>query len=164
MTESDESNTAANVLVSIENPESSQRRADVRNDKKMTHQEQELAPKTPAPEHFPKSACLPKKPLANSGLPSITPTNLPNPDKQTLYVPNCANGPQNSPHAVRNAPNLSLPIQVGSMSAYLTAQHRPGAHVVTFYDAHVPPVYTFEAPTYTTPVIVRVPYEVDEYA
>ncbi|MCE5166852.1 hypothetical protein HAX54_028033 [Datura stramonium] len=42
MTESEKSNTAANVLVSIENLESSQRRADVWNDEQMAHLEQEL--------------------------------------------------------------------------------------------------------------------------
>ncbi|MCD7459259.1 hypothetical protein HAX54_040459 [Datura stramonium] len=85
---------------------------------------------TPAPEHFPKSTCPPQIPLANSVLPSITPTNLPNPDKQTLYVPNYANGPPNSPRAVRTTPNLSLPNQAGTMSAYLIARHRLGSHVL----------------------------------
>ncbi|MCD9643935.1 hypothetical protein HAX54_031827, partial [Datura stramonium] len=80
------------------------------------------------PEHFPKSVCPPQIPLANSGLPSITPTNFPNPSKQTLYVPNCANGPPNSSPAVRTAPNLSLPNQASTMSAYPTAQHKLGAH------------------------------------
>ncbi|MCD7472893.1 hypothetical protein HAX54_014308 [Datura stramonium] len=42
MIESNESNTAANILMSTENPESSQRREDVQNDEQMTHLEQEL--------------------------------------------------------------------------------------------------------------------------
>ncbi|MCD7461632.1 hypothetical protein HAX54_046704 [Datura stramonium] len=143
MTESDESNTTANVFVSIKNPEISQSRADVRNDEKMAHLEKEL-------EVLKEE--LRQIPFANSGLPSITPTNLPNPSKQTLCVPNCANAQPNSPLAVKTAPDLSLPNQAGTMSAYPTVQHRPGAHVETSSDAHVPPVYTFEALVYTEPV------------
>ncbi|KAG5571606.1 hypothetical protein H5410_061372 [Solanum commersonii] len=37
-------------------------------------------------------------------------------------------------------------------------------HVVAPYEPHVPPVYAAEAPTFTTPVVVNIPYEVDQYA
>ncbi|MCD7465136.1 hypothetical protein HAX54_000678 [Datura stramonium] len=42
MTESDESNTAANILISMENPEGSQRSTNTRNDEQMTYLEKEL--------------------------------------------------------------------------------------------------------------------------
>lgn len=89
---------------------------------------------------------------------------MPNPGKQTPYVPNYANVPPNSPPAIKAAPNPSLPTQAGTMSAYPTTQHRHGAYIATSYDPPVPPVYTFEAPTYTAPVTVRVQCEVDKYA
>ncbi|MCE5166178.1 hypothetical protein HAX54_015398 [Datura stramonium] len=168
----------------MENPEGSKRRADTRNDEQMAHLEQELeilreelrqvrdltklnvttfphslrfpSFETPAPEHFPKSTHPPQIPLASSGLPSVTPPNLPNLVKQTPYVPNVK---PNSPPMVKTAPNVSLPTQAGIMHVYPTMQHIPGANVATSYELHVPPVYAVEAPAFTTPVTVRVPYE-----
>ncbi|KAH0709391.1 hypothetical protein KY284_010818 [Solanum tuberosum] len=42
MNDKDEFNAAANIIVPIENPESSQSIADIRNEEKMAHMEQEL--------------------------------------------------------------------------------------------------------------------------
>ncbi|MCD7465786.1 hypothetical protein HAX54_001944 [Datura stramonium] len=184
MTESDESNTAANILASIKNLEGSQRRANTRNDEQMAHLEQKLeilreelcqvryltklnittfpnslcfpSLETLAPKHFSKSTHPPRIPLANSGLPSITLANMSNPVKQTPYVPNVT---PSSPPVVRTAPNLSLPSQAGKMPAYPVMQHIPRAHVATSYESHVPLVYVVEAPAFIAPVIVRVPYE-----
>ncbi|MCE0481102.1 hypothetical protein HAX54_038513, partial [Datura stramonium] len=84
---------------------------------------------TPTLVHFPKSTHPPQIPLTNSGLPSVTHANLPNPVKQTPYVPNVI---PNSPPVVRTP--------------------------------HMPPIYAVEAPTFTAPITIRVPYEVDQYA
>ncbi|MCD7448349.1 hypothetical protein HAX54_041084 [Datura stramonium] len=143
MIESDESTIAANILASMENPKGSQRRADTRNDRQMAHLEQELeilreelrqvrdltklnvttfphslhfpSFETPTPQYIPKSAHPPQIPLANSGLPSVTPANLPNPVKQTPYDPNVT---PNSPPVVRTEPNLSLPTHAGTVPSY----------------------------------------------
>ncbi|MCE3216252.1 hypothetical protein HAX54_005742 [Datura stramonium] len=61
-------------------------------------------------------------------------------------------------------PNLSLPIQDGTMPAYPVMPHIPGAHDTIYYGPHVPPVYVVEASAFTEPVIVRVTYVVDRYA
>ncbi|MCE0482266.1 hypothetical protein HAX54_040849, partial [Datura stramonium] len=111
--------------------------------------------------HFPKSTHPPQISLDSFGPPSVTPTNFPNPVKQTPYVPNVK---PNSPLAVRNVPNLSLPTQDGTMVAYLAMQHILEEHVATYYEPHVPPIYAFEGPVFTAPVTVRVLYEVDQYA
>ncbi|KAH0706062.1 hypothetical protein KY285_010592 [Solanum tuberosum] len=42
MNDKDEFNAAANIIVPIENPESSRSIADIRKDEKMAHMEQEL--------------------------------------------------------------------------------------------------------------------------
>ncbi|MCE3214620.1 hypothetical protein HAX54_052900 [Datura stramonium] len=148
ITEYDESNTAANVLVSIKNPESSQRRADVRNDEQMDHLEEEY-------KELKEELCQVR---------DLTRLNVAT-FSHLLHFPSLETpNPEHFPKSVlRTAPNLSLPNQVGTMSTYPTTQHRTRAHVETSYDAHVPPVYTFETPTYTTPVTVRVLYEVDQY-
>ncbi|MCD7448024.1 hypothetical protein HAX54_037337 [Datura stramonium] len=128
----------------------------------MAHLEQELEilREELCQEDFPKSTHPPQISLANLAYLQSLLVILPNAVKQTPYVPNYTNVPPYSPPEVRNAPNLSLPTQDGTMYSYQAMQRIPDPPVKTSCDPYVPPVYTFEAPTFTTPIAVKVLYEV----
>ncbi|KAG5610119.1 hypothetical protein H5410_021400, partial [Solanum commersonii] len=71
-------------------------------------------------------------------------------------------------HQVRDLAKLS----VTTLPTFKTPIYFPkaefpsilGKHVAALYKPHVPPVYTDGPPTFITPAVVNVPYEVDQYA
>ncbi|KAH0760966.1 hypothetical protein KY290_017039 [Solanum tuberosum] len=149
MTNKDEFNAAANIIVPIENPESSRSITDIQNEEKMAHIEQELEivreELRQTPIYFPKA-----------DLPSA---DLPNQPKQTQHAPAHGRVPPVSPPTIKTVLDLS-----NCDPTIRTMQQILGARVAAPYEPHVPPVYATGAPTFTMPAMVNVPYEVDHYA
>ncbi|KAG5576197.1 hypothetical protein H5410_056331 [Solanum commersonii] len=85
--------------------------------------------------------------------------DLPNQPEQTQHALIHDRVPPASPTAVRTIPGLS-----NRDPTIPTMQQISRAHVATPYEPYVPPVYAAGAPTFTMPVMVNVPYKVDQYA
>ncbi|KAH0670562.1 hypothetical protein KY290_005472 [Solanum tuberosum] len=165
MTDKDDFNAAANIMIPIENSEGSRNMVDIQNEEKMAHMEHELEilreelrqvrdltklsattfPTFKTPIYF-----------AKADLPSV---DLPNQPEQTQHAPTQGRVSPASPTAVRTVPDLS-----NHDPTIPTMQQILGAHVATPYEPHVPPVYTARAPTFTVSAVINVPYEVDQYA
>ncbi|XP_055826332.1 uncharacterized protein LOC129894696 [Solanum dulcamara] len=165
MTGGEEFNAAANIMIPVENPESSQNMADTQNDEKMTHMAQELEilreelrqvrdlsklsattfPTFKMPSYFPRD--------------DLPPTDSPNMPKR---APIHGQAPLAHSSAIKTAPDL--PTQDPTTPTYPATQQIFGAHIAAPYDSQIPPVYAVEAPTFMTPARVKVPYEVDQYA
>ncbi|KAG5595059.1 hypothetical protein H5410_036291 [Solanum commersonii] len=145
MSDKDEFNAVANIIVPIENPKSSQSIADIQNEEKMAHMEQEheilreevcqvrdLAklsattfPTFKTPIYFPKADLLS--------------ADLPNQPELTQHAPTHGRVPPASPTAVRTVPDLS-----NRDPTIPTMQKILGAQVAAPYEPHVPPVYAAE--------------------
>ncbi|KAG5599843.1 hypothetical protein H5410_031213 [Solanum commersonii] len=80
--------------------------------------------------------------------------DLPNHPEQTQHAPTRSRVPPASPTPVRTVTDLSH-----RDPAIPTMQHLLGAHVAAPYEPHIPLVYAIGAPTFTTPVVINVPYE-----
>ncbi|KAG5629333.1 hypothetical protein H5410_001050 [Solanum commersonii] len=141
MTDKDDFNTVANIMIPIENPEGSRNMTDIQNKENMARIEQELEilreelrirrvrdlaklsatifPTFKTPIYF-----------AKADLPSA---DLPNQPEQTQHALTHGRVPPASPTAVR--------IQI------------LGTHVATPYEPHVPPIYAAGVLTFTTPVM-----------
>ncbi|KAG5614710.1 hypothetical protein H5410_014534 [Solanum commersonii] len=149
MTNKDEFNATANIIVPIENLESSRSIADIQNKEKMSHIDQKLEilreELRQTPIYFPKA-----------NLPSA---DLPNQPELNQHTPTYDRVPPASPTAVRIVPDLS-----NRDPTIPTMQQILGAPIAAPYEPHVPPIYTTGVLTLTTPAVVNVPYEVDQYA
>ncbi|XP_049391611.1 uncharacterized protein LOC125856071 [Solanum stenotomum] len=145
MSDKDEFNVAANIIVPIENPESSRSIADIQNKEKMAHMEQELEILR---EELRQVRDLAK--LSATTFPTFkTPIYFLKADLPSADLPN-------QPELTQHAPTHGR-VPPASPTAIL------GAHVAAPYETHVPPVYAARAPTFTMPAVVNVPYEVDQY-
>ncbi|XP_060210376.1 uncharacterized protein LOC132637279 [Lycium barbarum] len=181
MTITNEVNPTANLSITNENPRSStarinlsdeeetallkiqldELRGELRQVQDLTHLTVTAFPNpphfpsldSPVPEYFPPSIRPPPIPLSFSNLPPVTPANVPNMHKQTPYVPDYTHTSQNPTST-----------QTTTAPTYPTVQHIPGAHVDTSREQYIPPVYTAGALSFTAPVTVRVPFEMDQYA
>uniref|UniRef100_M1DCI1 Uncharacterized protein n=1 Tax=Solanum tuberosum TaxID=4113 RepID=M1DCI1_SOLTU len=141
MTNRDEFNAAANIMIPIENPEGSENVTDIQNEDKMAHMEQEL---DILREELRQVRDLAK--LSASTFPTFkTPIYFPKADLPSADLPYqpelsqhaSAHGrvPLASPIAVKTMPDLSnrdptIPIM----------QKILGEHVAAPYDPHVPPI------------------------
>ncbi|XP_055800977.1 uncharacterized protein LOC129870276 [Solanum dulcamara] len=117
MTGEEEFNIAANIMIPVENPESSQNMANIQNDEKMAHMAQELE-------------ILREELRQVRDLAKLSATTFPT-FKMPSHFPRADLPPADSPNMPKRVP--------------------------------IPPVYAAEAPTFTTPARVKVPYEVDQY-
>ncbi|KAH0658407.1 hypothetical protein KY289_027155 [Solanum tuberosum] len=146
-------------MIPIENPEGSRNMMDNQNDEKMAHMEQELEILR---EELRQVQDLAK--LSATTFPTFkTPiyfakADMPNQPEQTQRAPTNGQVPLASPTAIRTVPDLS-----NRDPTIPTMQQILEAHVAAPYEPHVPPVYVAGDPTFTMPVVVNVPYEVDQY-
>ncbi|KAG5620260.1 hypothetical protein H5410_005478 [Solanum commersonii] len=165
MSDKDEFNAAANIMIRIENPEGSRNMTDIQNEEKMARIEQELEILR---EELPQVRDLAK--LSATIFPTfktpiyftkadLSSAGLPNQPEQTQHTPSHGRVPPGSPTAVRTIPDLS-----NRDPTISTMQQILGAHVTAPYEPHVPPVYAVGAPTFTMPAVLNVPYKVDQYA
>ncbi|XP_055803394.1 uncharacterized protein LOC129872427 [Solanum dulcamara] len=165
MTGEEEFNIAANIMIPVENPESSQNMDNIQNDEKMAHMAQELEilreelcqvrdlaklsattfPSFKMPSYFPRA--------------DLPPADSPNMPKR---APVHGQAPLAHPSAIRTTPDL--PTQDPVTPTYPVINQIFGAHTVVPYDSQILPVYAVEAPTFMIPARVKVPYEVDQYA
>ncbi|XP_055800430.1 uncharacterized protein LOC129869872 [Solanum dulcamara] len=165
MTGGEEFNAAANIMIPVENPESSQNIADIQNDEKMAHMAQELEILREELRQVRDLAKLSATTFPSFKMPSylpradLPPTDSPNMPKR---APAHGQAPLAHPSAIRTAPDL--PTQDPVTPTYPVTNQIFGAHTVAPYDSHIPPVYAVEAPTFTIPVRVKVSHEVDQYA
>ncbi|KAG5587966.1 hypothetical protein H5410_048400 [Solanum commersonii] len=159
MTDKDDFNAAANIMIPIENPKGSRNMIDIQNGEKMAHMEQELKILR---EELCEVRDLAK--LSATTFPTFkTPilfakSDFPNQPEQTQHAPTHGQVPPVSPTVVRTVPDLSNYDPI-----IPTIQQILGAHVAAPYDPHVPPVYAAGVPTFTMLAVVNVPYEVDQY-
>ncbi|KAG5599652.1 hypothetical protein H5410_031022 [Solanum commersonii] len=130
MNDKDEFDAATNIMIPIENLE-------VQDLAKLSAT---TFPTFKTPIYFRKA-----------NLPS---SDLPNQPKQTQHIPTHGQVPPTSPIIVRTMPDLS-----NRNPTIPTMKQILWEHVATPYESHVPPVYVAGAPTFTTPVVVNVPYE-----
>uniref|UniRef100_M1DCF6 Uncharacterized protein n=1 Tax=Solanum tuberosum TaxID=4113 RepID=M1DCF6_SOLTU len=165
MTDKDDFNAAANIMIPIENPEGSRNMIYIQNEEKMACMEQELEILRVELHQVQDLAKLSattfptfKTPIyfAKADLPSA---DLPNQLEQTQHAPTHGRVPPASPTAIRTVLNLS-----NHDPTIPTMQQILGAHVAAPYEPYVPPVYGAEAPTFTIPAKINIPYEVDQYA
>ncbi|KAG5616501.1 hypothetical protein H5410_016325 [Solanum commersonii] len=157
MTDKDEFNAAANIIIPIENLEGSQNMTDIQNEEKMARMERELKILR---EELRQVRDLAKLSVTTfltfkADLPSV---DLPNQPEQTQHTLAHGRVPPASPTAVRTIPDLS-----NRDPTIPTMQQILGAHDATPYGPHVPPIYATGDPTFTMPAVVNVPYEVDQY-
>ncbi|KAH0698507.1 hypothetical protein KY284_012722 [Solanum tuberosum] len=129
ITDKDEFNVAANIMIPIKNLE-------VRELAKLSAT---TFPTFKTPINFTKV-----------DLPSA---DLPNQPEQTQHVPAHGRVKPGSPTAVRTIPNLS-----NRDPTVPTMQQILGEHIAAPYESHVPPVYAVGAPTFTTLVVVNIPH------
>ncbi|XP_049394760.1 uncharacterized protein LOC125859066 [Solanum stenotomum] len=148
MTDNDEFNVAANIMIPIENPEGSRNMTDIQNEEKMAHMQQELEilreelcqvrdltklsattfPTFKMPIYFPKDDL---------------PADLPNQPEQTQHALAHGRVPPASLTPVRTIPDLP-----NCDPTIPTMQKLLGAQVAAPYEPHVPPVYATGAPTF----------------
>ncbi|KAH0669354.1 hypothetical protein KY289_023847 [Solanum tuberosum] len=133
MTDKDDFNAAANIMIPIDNPE------------ELAKLSATTFPTFKTPIYFSKV-----------DLPSV---DLPNQPEQTQHAPAHGRVPPASPTAVRTIPDLS-----NRDPTVPTMQQILGTHVAAPYEPHVPPVYVTGARTFTTPAVVNILYEVEQYA
>ncbi|KAG5631521.1 hypothetical protein H5410_003238 [Solanum commersonii] len=152
MTDKDDFNAAANIMIPIESPEGSRNMIDIQNGEKMAHMEQELEILR---EELRQVRDLAK--LSATTFPTFkTPiyfakSDFPNQPEQTQHAPTHGQVPPASPTAVRTAPDLS-----NRDPTIPTMQQILGAHVAAPYEPHVPPVYAARAPTFAMPAVSMV--------
>uniref|UniRef100_M1D948 Uncharacterized protein n=1 Tax=Solanum tuberosum TaxID=4113 RepID=M1D948_SOLTU len=159
MTDKEDFNAAANIIVPIENPESSRSIADIQNEEKMAHMEQELEILREELRQVRDFAKLSATTFPTFKTPIyFAKSDLPNQQEQTQRAPTHGQVPPASPTAVRTVPDLS-----NRDPTIPRMQQILGAHVAAPYEPHVPPVDAAGAPTFTMPVVVNVSYEVDQY-
>ncbi|KAG5571811.1 hypothetical protein H5410_061577 [Solanum commersonii] len=84
--------------------------------------------------------------------------DLPKQPEQTQHAPAHGQVPSASPNRSQDRSNLS-----NRDPTIPTMQQILGAHIAAPYETNVPPVYAVGAPTFTMPVVVNVPYEVNQY-
>ncbi|KAG5600627.1 hypothetical protein H5410_031997 [Solanum commersonii] len=155
MTDKDDFNAAANIMIPIENPEGSQNMIDIQNGETMAYMEQELKILR---EELRQVRGLAK--LSTTTFPTFktliyfAKAELPNQPEQTQRSPTHGQVPPAFPTTVRTVPNLS-----NRDPTIPTMQQILGAHVAAPYEPHVPPVYAAGAPTFTMPAVVNVLYE-----
>ncbi|KAG5575982.1 hypothetical protein H5410_056116, partial [Solanum commersonii] len=154
MTNKDEFNVVANIMVPIENPEISRSMTDIQNEEKMARMEQEL---NILREELRQVRHLAK--LSATIFPTFKTLIYFAKLELTQHAPAHDQVPSASPTAVRTVPDLS-----NSDPTIPTMQKILGAHVAAPYKPHVPPIYATGAPTFTTLAVINVPYEVDQYA
>nr|XP_016488032.1 PREDICTED: DNA-directed RNA polymerase II subunit RPB1-like [Nicotiana tabacum] len=113
------------------------------------------------PDHFPSTSRqnneTPTSTPTTQVIPPVTPANPPNPPIHTPYIPQYTQTSQN-PSITTNA--ITPP---RDRVIFTTNQHIPVAHAAT-HERYIPPVYAISEPTFTTPVTVKVSYEIDQYA
>ncbi|XP_049375476.1 uncharacterized protein LOC125840547 [Solanum verrucosum] len=139
MTDKDDFNAAANIMIPIENPEGSRNMMDIQNEEKMAHMEQEL-------EILREELCQVRDlaKLSATTFPTFkmpiyfAKADLPNQPEQTQRAPTHGQVPPASPTALRTVPDLS-----NRDPTIPTMQQILGAHVTTLCG--------------------NVPYEVDQY-
>lgn len=159
MTNAEEFNAAANIMIPIENPESSQNEVDTQNDEKMARMAQKLEILRGELRQVRDLAKLSVTTFSTFKTPIYVPrTDLPSADLPSL--------PKQTQHAPTRGQAPPAPSSIAWTAPDLPAQDPTifGAHVAAPYESHVPPVYVVEAPTFTMPATVKVPYEVDQYA
>uniref|UniRef100_M1DVW2 Uncharacterized protein n=1 Tax=Solanum tuberosum TaxID=4113 RepID=M1DVW2_SOLTU len=140
MTDKDESNAAANIMVPIENPEGSRSMKDIQNKEKIARMEQELeilreelrqirdlaklsattSPTFKMPIYFPKA--------------DSSSADLPNQPEQTQHVSAHDRIPPASPTTVRTVPDLSnrdptIPTMEQILGAHVSAPYEPMFHL-----------------------------------
>ncbi|KAG5606421.1 hypothetical protein H5410_027913 [Solanum commersonii] len=139
MTNRDEFNAVANIMIPIENPEGSQKVTDIQNKEKMAHMEQKLEILRDELRQVRDLAKLSDTTFRTFKMPIYFPkadlpsSDLPNQPKQTQHAPAHGRVPLASPTAVRNIfdfsnRNPTIPIM----------QQILGAHVTVSYEPHVP--------------------------
>ncbi|KAG5571547.1 hypothetical protein H5410_061313 [Solanum commersonii] len=154
MIDKDEFNAAVNIMIPIKNPKGSQNMKDIQNEEKMAHIKQELEILR---EELRQVRDLAK--LSATTFPTFkTPIYFTMADLPSAYLPNQPRtNSTRSSHTDRS--------DLSNRDPTIPTKHQIlGEHVAAPYDPHVPPVYVVGAPTFTMPVMVNVPYEVDQYA
>nr|XP_016460483.1 PREDICTED: uncharacterized protein LOC107783966 [Nicotiana tabacum] len=114
------------------------------------------------PDHFPSTACqnnnnTPTSAPTTQFIPPITLANPPNLPSHTPYIRKYVQTPQN-PHITNSATHT--PPRDGVTCT--TNQHKPVTYATT-HERYVPPIYVIYEPTFTTPIMVKMPYEIDQY-
>ncbi|XP_060211790.1 uncharacterized protein LOC132639355 [Lycium barbarum] len=143
MTITNEFNPTANLSITNENPESSRERINLNDEEEIALLKLQLDE-------------LRGELRQVRDLTHLTVTALPNPP----HFPSLDSPvPEHFPPSTR-----PLPLSFSNLPPLTPANHIPGAHVDTSHEQYVPPVYAAGAPTFTAPVTVRVPFEVDQYA
>ncbi|KAG5630416.1 hypothetical protein H5410_002133 [Solanum commersonii] len=113
MTNKDEFSAATNIVVPIENPESSRSIVDIQNDEKMAHMQQELNILREELHQVPDLAKLSATTFATFKTPIYFPkvdlpsVDLPNQPELTQHSPTHGRVPPSSPTAVRTVSDLS---------------------------------------------------------
>ncbi|XP_070045268.1 uncharacterized protein [Nicotiana tomentosiformis] len=113
------------------------------------------------PDHFPSTSRqnnnTPTSTHNTQVIPPITHANPSNPPIHTPYVPQYPQISQNPPITT----NITTPPH--DRVTFTTNQQIPVAHAAT-HERYIPPIYVKTKSTFTAPIMVRVPYEIDQYA
>ncbi|KAH0760469.1 hypothetical protein KY290_016542 [Solanum tuberosum] len=131
MTDKDDFNAAANIMIPIENPEGSRNMMDIQNEEKMAHMEQELEILREELRQVRDLAKLSATTFPTLKMPIyFAKADLPNQPEQTQCAPTHGQVPPAFPTAVRTVPDLSnrdrtIPTMQQILGAPVVAPYEP---------------------------------------